>query len=236
MKTLRGKVIYSRLLRLLTTRVLNISKHGESTSLDNSFSTIFRNIYFLIFKQMLLYVSLCLLPVILFISITEKIVQSSLFTPSEIHMQWWDLLLFSPGWTVSSFSTSSCVTNALIPSLSLWPCARLAMVSPYLCCRWEPMNLHSTPNVPYQSWAQMGRITSFDLLAMFCLKQGFFLDEEYWKGADWVRFFFFLIYTFKVRKKWKAAKWIIFLACRFSQGICSLKYSMVSRYYGSFME
>lgn len=198
MKTLRGKVIYSRLLRLLTTRVLNISKHGESTSLDNSFSTIFRNIYFLIFKQMLLYVSLCLLPVILFISITEKIVQSSLFTPSEIHMQWWDLLLFSPGWTVSSFSTSSCVTNALIPSLSLWPCARLAMVSPYLCCRWEPMNLHSTPNVPYQSWAQMGRITSFDLLAVLP-KAGILSRWRILKRCWLSKVFFFFSY---IHSKW----------------------------------
>lgn len=125
------------------------------------------------------------------------------------------------------FPTLILCDKSLIPSLSLWPCAGLAIVSPCLSCSWEPMDVHSTPNVPYQSWAD-GR----DLLAMFCLKQEFLLDEEYWKGAGWVNF---PINTFNVRKKWKAAKLFLFWALRFSQRICSLKYYMVCRYYGSFI-
>lgn len=80
---------------------------------------------------------------------------------------------------------------------------------------------------------QMGGITSSNLLAMLCLKQEFFLDEEDWKGAGWVSF---LINAFKVRKKWKAARWILFWASRFSQRMCSLKYYTVCRYYGSFIK
>lgn len=171
---------------------------------------------------MLLYISLCRLPLVLFISIAKKI-QSSLFTPSEIYTQWWDLLLFSPGWTVSSFSPSSWVRNASVLSLSLWSCAGLTVAIPCFSCSWEPMDVYSTRA------EQMGGITSFDLLAMLCLKQEFFLDEEYWEGAGWVKF---LINTFKVRKKWKATNWILFWASRFSQRICSLKYYMVYRYYG----
>lgn len=71
----------------------------------------------------------------------------------QIYTQWWDLLLFSPGWTVSSSSASSCVTNAPVPSLSMWPCAGLAIASPYLSCSWELVTAPSTPDLPYQSWA-----------------------------------------------------------------------------------
>lgn len=167
---------------------------------------------------MWLYANLYLLPLVLFISITEKKV---LYSPHQRFTQNDEISsCFLQAEQSQLFQPFLVVTNALVPSLSSWLCAGLAIVSPCPSCSWEPMNVHSIPDVPYQPWAE-GRDHLVDLLAMLCLKQGFFLDEEYWKGAGLVNF---PLNTFKVRKKWKGAKWILFWASRFSQGICSLKY------------
>ena len=145
-----GRVNYGRLLRVVWSQVLNISKDGDSTnSLGHLFKcwvTLMVKKCFLIFRRSFRCISLCPCPVN---GHYWGVSGSPFFTLPIIYLHPWirsPWTFSSTGGTVSALSASPHVEDSPVNSSSLWSFAALCPLHP--CFSWP------------QNWTQLSRCIS----------------------------------------------------------------------------